>query len=456
MALPVKDGRIKGTLMSNGSSEGWVKSLVESARHLTASYVGRRNGADGAGHASQIIQSTAEALVRASGSAVSLHDAKQKTGRLVTATRLPAEVVDWIIASDPSESSATPIELNKPGLRVTVSSLAIANDGAGAMPSLDEANDKGHILQGVLHRDRDQVWVLSLVRMGPTSRFHGHEVGLLARLMPLFSSLLRRELRTPAESSANAVVWEVLDQMAVGILLLDAEGRVVGCNQAASDLLSARDGIELRDGRLTLVRPREHQRLQQVLERLTRSRSASAQDQSEAIMIERPKEGLGVQMVITKLGEQEGLPPAHAGSLVAFLFDLAANDGPKEQWLRELYGLTRVEAEITKLICQGYSPAEVGHRLRVSVHTVRGYLKPIFYKVGVHRQTDLVRVIAAGSGLLRSRGGQTPRIEATSGAQESHEPIPFSPAENPEPDDSTPADAESAAGDFVKPPGAAE
>jgi DNA-binding CsgD family transcriptional regulator len=80
--------------------------------------------------------------------------------------------------------------------------------------------------------------------------------------------------------------------------------------------------------------------------------------------------------------------------------------------LRELYSLTPVEAEIARLICQGLAPAAVADHLRLSVHTVRDYLKPIFQKMGVRRQVDMVRVAASFAGLFQLAQRDRPRPKA--------------------------------------------
>ena len=54
------------------------------------------------------------------------------------------------------------------------------------------------------------------------------------------------------------------------------------------------------------------------------------------------------------------------------------------------YGLTEREQELTRLVLQGYSTAEIAERLVISAHTVQQHLKSIFDKTGVHSRRDLV------------------------------------------------------------------
>ncbi len=61
----------------------------------------------------------------------------------------------------------------------------------------------------------------------------------------------------------------------------------------------------------------------------------------------------------------------------------------------EAYELSAREQEITQLIARGVSTADITDRLYLSTHTVRGYIKAIFDKVGVSSRGELVAKLFA-------------------------------------------------------------
>jgi DNA-binding CsgD family transcriptional regulator len=68
----------------------------------------------------------------------------------------------------------------------------------------------------------------------------------------------------------------------------------------------------------------------------------------------------------------------------------AAHPARISSLLMAAYGLTEREQEITRLVLQGNSTAEIAHALVLSTHTIQQHLKSIFDKTGVRSRRELV------------------------------------------------------------------
>jgi DNA-binding CsgD family transcriptional regulator len=84
---------------------------------------------------------------------------------------------------------------------------------------------------------------------------------------------------------------------------------------------------------------------------------------------------------------------AKVGALAAMM--MRRQDGADGRLL-DRYGLTPTEVRLATHIAAGGSVADYAALHKVSEGTVRTHLKAVFAKTGVHRQADLVRLLAGG------------------------------------------------------------
>jgi DNA-binding CsgD family transcriptional regulator len=166
---------------------------------------------------------------------------------------------------------------------------------------------------------------------------------------------------------------------------------VAGANRSALSLLrDGQRGVTISNRYLICRNPAHRLRLKQMLDEL----ATAPEGQMRGLTVEDKADGGLLQISLIRLDEDEH--PRNI-SIAAFISDPNYCRGPSIETLQSLYRLTRVEAEVVQLICQGYSPAKAAQKLRISVHTVRSYLKIIFSKIGVNRQADVVRLCAGSS-----------------------------------------------------------
>jgi DNA-binding NarL/FixJ family response regulator len=90
------------------------------------------------------------------------------------------------------------------------------------------------------------------------------------------------------------------------------------------------------------------------------------------------------------------------GPVGATGLDEPAADGPDDEAVakaRARYGLTPREVDVLVALGDGHDPQTIARLLGMSVHTARGHLKNLMFKIGAHSQVELL-VLALRRGLL--------------------------------------------------------
>ena len=85
------------------------------------------------------------------------------------------------------------------------------------------------------------------------------------------------------------------------------------------------------------------------------------------------------------------LPEEARRGAIAFVAPDREAAGDATRMYRETFGLTPAEARLAAHLKDGYSLKEASAKLNVSINTARNQIKSVFEKLGVNRQSDLIR-----------------------------------------------------------------
>ena len=168
-------------------------------------------------------------------------------------------------------------------------------------------------------------------------------------------------------------------------LLVDGELRVRQMNHAAEVLLRSNRLIAMRGGFLKTADARTQGELADAVQK------AMAKSDSEPAAVKlRGTDGTHAGLSIAGV-------PAGAGPRLALVLvsEAAAADPTRTARLRQLYGLSVSEAALAIMLADGFSPAEIAEQRRVSIGTVRVQIKQIAFKLGCHRQSEIVRAVSS-------------------------------------------------------------
>ena len=176
------------------------------------------------------------------------------------------------------------------------------------------------------------------------------------------------------------------------LFALDEFGRLVFANDAATELIRNGDGLSTGDERLRLASSTEQDSFDALI--------ASAADvgtfaSTGWTRITRPSGKTPYAVFVSPLRTGgDGFDDASARVLVV-VHDSAARRSVEPEMLSAIYGLTESEARLASAISAGHSLESASALLHVQIATARSHLKSIFNKMDVHRQQDLVGLLAS-------------------------------------------------------------
>jgi DNA-binding CsgD family transcriptional regulator len=224
-------------------------------------------------------------------------------------------------------------------------------------------------LIAALRTHAGEVWgALGLYRAPGRPLFDAQELSFIRAVAPSLAAGARRAL----------LVGEATDPEgpdAPGLVVLSHDGEVESATPGVERWLAALPDGDWDAGRLP----------SSVLAVAGRAlRTAEHPDQPGEVAVSRVLSQAGTWVVL------------HGASLVAggarrvAVIVEPAHPARIAPLLMSAYGLTEREQQVTRLVLQGNSTAEIAERLVVSAHTVQQHLKSVFDKTGVRSRRDLV------------------------------------------------------------------
>lgn len=202
----------------------------------------------------------------------------------------------------------------------------------------------------------------------------------------------------------NATNTAVLEELAVGVVLIDETYDVAYCNPSAAAALRENDGLSVSDGRLIAMDPEQNAQLEGALRDAAQLRPSLGKARMGPMMISRVSGQSAYRVSVVPLPAPGAFPVGrHRIAAIVFIADSSPRMDAGVSILSDIYGLTAAEAKLVRKLAAGQSPKQIAKSLSLSVNTVRTQLSAVFGKTGTHRQPQLIRLIVTLADLQRGR-----------------------------------------------------
>lgn len=257
-----------------------------------------------------------------------------------------------------------------------------------------------------LPEDDGSLIMVGVFRGKQSTFFEEHEVEAFGELIPHVKQAVALSEHLSRLDFANRLALEALDSLAIGVLIVDENARLVHANAAAGRVLDMADGITQINGMLRLAASKEDSTIRgAVWDAITKVRGGEMHA-GVALAISRPSGSEPFSALVTTLwGNRLRFGVGRLDRPLAVVY-LTIPEEPQEtsaELLRRLLGLTLAEARLCERLVLGRTLKEGAEDLAITTGTARQHLKAVFRKTGVKRQAELVAKILATPLWLRHR-----------------------------------------------------
>ena len=223
----------------------------------------------------------------------------------------------------------------------------------------------------------------------------------IRELLPHIRQTVRVQHTLSEVHALGATLKELLDATGVGVVQLDARGRIVATNDHARNLLRTGASLADEDGFLVVRSARENDELQAHLSRALPP--FGARGAGGSLMVGRLHALPPLVLHVHPVGRQEFDVGAWPVAAIVLVVDPARGVVVDPDLAAVTLGLTGMEARVAVLLAQGLSVAKIAATMGRTESTIRSHVKHMLAKHRFSRQADLVRLVQALSGSPEAR-----------------------------------------------------
>jgi DNA-binding CsgD family transcriptional regulator len=277
------------------------------------------------------------------------------------------------------------------------------DDTALGRSELSDFHAKTNIFDGIgnfFPISGTMIGLLAAFRARGQAAFDDADRRKMMQLFPHLQRALQIQTKLGAIEREHGVTLELLDGLAIGVIILAADGRLLFANGIAERVLHAGEGITMSGGRVRPQDLRARESFDRLVSGAAQTSGRRGLEAGGSITVEGLS-GMTMALLISPLRASGlGFGPPMPAAMIVFADPARDMRPPPERVLAATYRLTPAEARLLAALTAGQRLSDYAEAAGIGISTARTHLRQVLSKSGHHRQVDLVRAVI-GNPLMR-------------------------------------------------------
>jgi DNA-binding CsgD family transcriptional regulator len=195
-----------------------------------------------------------------------------------------------------------------------------------------------------------------------------------------------------------AVLADSLDELASGMLIVDATGRIIHANVSAHRLIAEANVLRAANGRVAAFDPEGSRNLLDVFAAAQAGDAAVGKRGIAMPLTARTGERYVAHVLPLTSGARRKAGVSYSATAAMFIRKAALDLPSPPEAVASQFNLTPAEVRVLFAVVEIGGVPEVAPVLGISDQTVKSHLHRIYEKTATKRQADLVKLVASYSG----------------------------------------------------------
>lgn len=189
-------------------------------------------------------------------------------------------------------------------------------------------------------------------------------------------------LREPESDSTPALLALLVDELAHGVFVVSAQGRILHANQIARRELERSVVLGVDRGELKVLMQADAKAFQIAMGKAVAGKRS---------LIRLVADGVDFTLAVVPLHRQEGSP---CERIALFLSRVGVSESGVFSSFARSHGLTHTEEQVLVFLCRCLSTPEIALQMKVAVSTVRSHVRSLCAKTASSGVRELVNRVA--------------------------------------------------------------